>query len=74
MRTGWIRHVLRFVASVLITSGLLMLADAGLTLAWQEPISAIYARLTQNQLGSDLRPRQALGDQLLDTSAFYAAP
>ena len=47
--------MLRFVASVLITSGILMLADAGLTLAWQEPISAIYARITQNRLGYDLR-------------------
>ena len=51
MRTGWIRHVLRFVASVLITSGLLMLADAGLTLAWQEPISAFLAAQEQSHLG-----------------------
>src|SRR5690242_8029902 len=38
-----IKPILRFVASVLITSGILMLADAGLTLAWQEPISAYLA-------------------------------
>jgi sortase A len=51
VRTGWIRHVLRFVASVLITSGLLMLADAGLTLAWQEPVSAFLAAQEQSHLG-----------------------
>ena len=43
--------MLRFVASVLITSGLLMLADAGLTLAWQEPISAFLAAQEQSHLG-----------------------
>lgn len=46
--------MLRFVASVLITSGLLMLADAGLTLAWQEPVSAYLAQRQQDKLGHEL--------------------
>jgi sortase A len=46
--------VLRFVASVLITSGVLMLADAGLTLAWQEPVSAFFAAQDQSRLGDEL--------------------
>ena len=46
--------MLRFVASVLITSGILMLADAGLTLAWQEPVSAFFAAQEQNRLGREL--------------------
>jgi sortase A len=46
--------VLRFVASVLITSGILMLADAGLTLAWQEPVSAFVAQRQQDRLGKRL--------------------
>jgi sortase A len=46
--------VLRFVASVLITSGILMLADAGLTLAWQEPVSAFLAAQEQSRLGRKL--------------------
>jgi sortase A len=49
-----VRPVLRFLASVLITSGLLMLADAGLTLAWQEPISAYIAQQEQDSLGHQL--------------------
>jgi sortase A len=48
------RHVLRAISTVLIIAGVLLLADAGLTLAWQEPVSAIYARVTQNALGGDL--------------------
>ncbi|HEX8073894.1 MAG TPA: sortase [Thermoleophilaceae bacterium] len=46
--------MLRFVASVLITSGVLMLADAGLTLAWQEPVSAFFAAQDQSRLGDEL--------------------
>jgi sortase A len=49
-----VRPALRFVASVLITSGVLLLADAGLTLAWQEPISAYLAQLQQDKLGNEL--------------------
>ena len=48
------RAVLRTLSTVLIISGALLLVDAGLTVAWQEPVSALYARMTQNRLGGDL--------------------
>ena len=48
------RSALRAFSTVLIAAGVLLLMDAGLTLAWQEPVSALYARLTQNALGGDL--------------------
>jgi sortase A len=55
------------VASVLIVSGVLMLADAGVTLAWQEPISAYVASRDQDQLGDELdaQASAAAGDKLL---------
>ncbi len=49
------RRTLRSLSTVLIISGLLMLADAGLTVAWQEPVSALYAGIVQDRLGDDLR-------------------
>jgi sortase A len=49
------RRALRALSTILIVAGALLIADAGITLAWQEPISAIYARLSQNRLGDDLR-------------------
>ena len=49
------RRALRTLSSILIVAGCLLIADAGITLAWQEPVSALYARLTQDRLGSDLR-------------------
>jgi sortase A len=44
------RPVLRFVASVMMVSGTLLIADAGVTLLWQEPVSALVANREQGQL------------------------
>jgi sortase A len=63
-----VRPVLRFVASVLITSGLLMLVDAVLTLTWQEPVSAYFAQQDQNHLNHELKtelPQVELDKRLL---------
>jgi sortase A len=45
---------LRFVGAVLATSGLLLLADVGVTLIWQEPISALLAARSQDRLERQL--------------------
>jgi sortase A len=49
-----VRPVLRFIASVLICSGIMMLVDAGLTVTWQEPVSAFIAARQQGALGDEL--------------------
>ena len=48
------RRALRALSTVLILSGTLLVLDAVLTVVWQEPVSALYARITQGQLGGDL--------------------
>jgi sortase A len=53
------RPVLRFLASVLITSGILMLVDAALTVTWQEPVSAFLAQRQQDKLDDELRGQSA---------------
>src|SRR3954471_16490874 len=53
-RRQGVRAVLHFVASVLMTSGVLLLVDAGLTVTWQEPVSAFLADRQQNALGDQL--------------------
>jgi sortase A len=42
--------VLRFVASVMMVSGTLLIADAAITLLWQEPVSAYVANQHQGNL------------------------
>ena len=48
------RRFLRALSSILIVSGVLLLADAGLTVIWQEPVSALYNRLQQDKLDGQL--------------------
>jgi sortase A len=44
------RAVLRFVASVMMVSGALLITDAAVTLLWQEPVSAVVAHREQTRL------------------------
>jgi sortase A len=45
---------MRFIASVLLVSGILCLADVGVTLVWQEPISALIGSFGQDELNAEL--------------------
>ena len=47
-------RALRVLAAVLIAAGALALADGVVTLLWQEPISALIAKLRQDHLSSEL--------------------
>ena len=53
------RPALHFLASVLMTSGVLMLADAALTVTWQEPVSALIAARQQGGLDEELADARA---------------
>ncbi len=46
---------MRLLAAVLIAAGCLALADAAVTLVWQEPFSWLYAKLQQDELAGALR-------------------
>ncbi|HEY2768782.1 MAG TPA: class E sortase [Solirubrobacteraceae bacterium] len=48
-------RALRALSVLLILAGVLALLDAGVTLLWQEPLSALYARFEQDHLRGTLR-------------------
>jgi sortase A len=48
------RRALRALSSLLIVAGALVLADGLVTLAWKEPLTAVYARVQQDRLGDEL--------------------
>ncbi len=50
-----VRRLLRILSVSLITAGLVILADAAITLAWQEPISALYGSVKQGQAESQFK-------------------
>ena len=57
-------RVARIFSTVLITAGLVVMADVGLTVAYREPISSLYGELQQNKAE----------DQLADLESRYPTP
>ena len=57
-------------AALLLVVGLLLLAEAVVTLAWQEPLSAISAQREQGKLSDELRERETAA---LATPTGFAA-
>jgi sortase A len=53
------RRALAILSVVMITAGCVVLSDAALTIAWKEPVSAIYGQLRQNEAEDQLRQLQA---------------
>jgi sortase A len=49
-----VRRVSRILSIALVTAGLVILADVGLTLLWGEPVSALYASIRQSAAEADL--------------------
>ena len=64
-------HRLTRIASIiLITAGVVVLADAGLTLVWQEPFSAAYGALKQGQAEDQLNELEAEYPTAADLAAI----
>ena len=63
---------MRFVASVMIVSGTLLITDAGVTLLWQEPVSWFLANRQQAKLEDALAspPRRVLEMRPLEGDAI----
>jgi sortase A len=49
-RGAVVRRLIRDVSSVLIITGLLLVIDAGVTLVWQEPVTAVIGLVKQSQI------------------------
>jgi sortase A len=64
------RSILRGVSTVLIAAGVLMLADAALTVAWQEPVTALIAKLRQGRLNDDLDKLERAGPTPIEQRAL----
>ena len=54
-----VRRALRILSVALVTAGLVILVDVGVTLAWKEPVSSVYGSIQQGQAEDQL---EALSD------------
>jgi sortase A len=68
------RTALRTLSTVLIVSGTLLLADAGATLLWQEPVSALYARFQQGRLEDRLETLDRVQPSPVERRALQKLP
>jgi sortase A len=59
---------------VLVLAGVLALLDAGVTLVWQEPFSALYAKLRQDHLSGTLRAVERAAPTPLERRALARLP
>jgi sortase A len=67
------RRPLRLLSTALLIAGVLVLADAALTVAWLEPVTALRTKLTQDGLERDLRSLEATGPTTDDRHALRRA-
>lgn len=68
------RRALRAISTVLIVAGVLMIADAGITLAWQEPVSALLARIEQDKLSGQLDKIERAGPTRVQRRVLAVLP
>jgi sortase A len=66
------RRLLRDLSLVLIISGLLLLADAGVTLLWQEPLTAVIALIKRGDINKNFLSYKAAPLSELDRRALAA--
>jgi sortase A len=68
------RRAWRALAIALILVGSLALIDAGVTLVWQEPFSALYAKLRQDHLSGTLRAVERATPTPVERRALASLP
>jgi sortase A len=64
----------RILSTALITAGLVVLLDVGMTLAWKEPVSSVYGWWQQRQLSDDLDELEARYPTAADLAAIRGIP
>lgn len=66
-------RLLRIIATALITAGLVVALDVGLTLAWEEPLSSLYAKVQQDEADDELEELQRAFPGAADLDAVAGA-
>jgi sortase A len=65
-----VRRLIRDISSVLILSGLFLVLDAGVTLVWQEPVTAAIALMVRGQVDTQYLSYRTAPLSMIDRSAL----
>jgi sortase A len=68
------RRAWRALSIAMIALGTLALVDAGVTLVWQEPFSALYAKFRQDHLNGTLRAAERAAPTAVERRALASLP
>ena len=68
-----LRRLVRDVSSVLIIAGLLLVLDAGLTLVWQEPVTAVIGLIQRDEIDKRYLSYRTVPLTAADRTAFSAS-
>jgi sortase A len=68
------RSALRFLSTVLIMAGMLLVVDAVLTVVWQEPVSSLLAQRSQHELSGQLAKTERVLLKPAELQALQALP
>jgi sortase A len=64
------RRLLHGLSTVLLVAGVLVLADAAITLVWQEPLTGLQTRVRQHALRGDLKHLEAQGPTAIEAQVL----
>jgi sortase A len=69
-----LRRLIRDISSVLMIAGLLLVLDAGLTLVWQEPVTAVIGLIKRSQIDNQYLTFQTAPLTRVETHALVKLP
>jgi sortase A len=67
-----LRRLIRDLSSVLIIAGMLMVLDAGLTLLWQEPVTAVIGLIQRDGIDKRYLSYRSMAVTAADRAAFQS--
>jgi sortase A len=69
-----LRRLVRDISSVLMISGLLLVVDAGITLVWQEPVTALIGTIKRSEINKHYLSFQSAPLTHVETHALVKLP
>ncbi len=69
-----LRRLIRDVSSVLMIAGLLLVLDAGITLVWQEPVTAVIGLIKRSEINNQYLSFQTAPLTQVETHALVKLP
>ncbi len=68
------RRVIRVLSTLLVVGGLILVCDIAAVVVWQEPVSALYARVQQQRLAGQLAREESTRPTTIESRTLAGLP